>query len=302
MAAERRFIRSRDGVNLHVAVHPARDDRGLRPVVCLPGLTRNGRDFTALAKMLSTDGAANRTVYALDYRGRGLSEWDRNWRNYNIVHEAQDVVDVLAALELHAPAIVGTSRGGLTAMVLAALQPGLFGPVVLNDIGPVIEARGLSRIAGYVGRVETPPTWDEAARAVATASRKAFPAVAESEWPDVARQWFNDHDGRPAPGYDPALSRTLSVKDGPPPVLWPQFLALGKRPVMVIRGETSDLLSQTTVSEMCRRLPNCRALTVPGQGHAPLLRDAPSQRAIADFLAEADSKAASEPVRSAAAT
>ena len=288
MAPERHYIRTRDGLRLHVAIYPGHHSRDGRPVLCLPGLTRNGRDFSTLAEALSETPTGARTVYALDYRGRGHSEWDSDWRNYNIVHEAQDVADVLTALALKAPALIGTSRGGLTAMVLAALQPGFFGPVILNDIGPVIEAKGLSRIAGYVGRIATPPTWDDAARAVAAGNRRAFPAVPESEWADVARQWFNDLQGRPAPGYDPNLSRTLSVKDGRPPPLWAQFQAFGGRPVFVVRGETSDILAAETVAEMCRRLPDCRAITVPGQGHAPLLRDAPTIEAIRAFLARTD--------------
>ncbi|MFZ4806598.1 MAG: alpha/beta fold hydrolase [Hyphomicrobiaceae bacterium] len=262
----------------------------MRPVLCLPGLTRNGRDFHDLALAMAATG---RTVHTLDARGRGHSDWDKDWRNYTIPYEAQDVLDVIMALSLAAPAIVGTSRGGLVAMVMAALQPGAFGPVVLNDIGPVIETKGLTRIAGYIGRTGTPPTWEEAAVVVAAASRKAFPAVPDSQWAAVARQWFNDKDGRPTEGYDPALARTMSVKDGPPPALWAQYLAFGARPVLVIRGERSDILSDATLAEMQRRLPQCRTLTVAGQGHAPLLCDAPTIAAIIDFLAGAE--AAGEP-------
>ncbi len=278
-------VRVRDGVALHVASYRARSPSRARAVLCLPGLTRNGRDFHDLALAMA---AAGRTVHTLDARGRGHSDWDKDWRNYTIPYEAQDVLDVLMALSLDAPAIVGTSRGGLVAMVMAALQPGAFGPVVLNDIGPVIETKGLTRIAGYIGRTGTPPTWEEAATFVAAANRKAFPAVPDNQWAAVARQWFNDKDGRPAEGYDPALARTMSVKDGTPPALWAQYLAFGARPVLVIRGERSDILSDATLDEMKRRLPQCQTLTVPGEGHAPLLSDAPTIAAIVDFLAAAD--------------
>lgn len=284
---DRVSVRVRDGLQLQVTVHrPAgvRDDP--RGVLCLPGLTRNARDFTVLARRLAADGFA---VFALDARGRGGSDWDKDWRNYTVPHETQDVIDVIAALELARPAVIGTSRGGLVAMVLAALQPGSVGAVVLNDIGPVIEIAGLTRIAGYVGRLAVPPTWEEAARLLAVGNRKSFPAIPEADWGDVARQWFADVDGRPAMAYDPALARTVSVKDGAPPPLWPQFEALGDRPVLVIRGETSDILSSQTMTEMTRRLPHCRAITVAGEGHAPHLRDAPTIEEIGRFLASARS-------------
>jgi pimeloyl-ACP methyl ester carboxylesterase len=283
--AEARRIRVRDGLALNVVVHAAATGSPARPVVCLPGLTRNGRDFTEIAAALARgDAGPARTVVTIDFRGRGGSDWDKDWRNYTVPTEAQDVIDVFAALDLDAPAIIGTSRGGLVAMVVAALQPGAVGPVVFNDVGPVIDPVGLSRIAGYVGRTATPPTWDEATALVAAVSRRAFPAVPDDRWAAVARQLFNDKDGKPAPAYDPALGRTLSVKDGPPPNLWPQFLALGPRPVLVVRGALSDILGVDTMAEMVRRLPKCRSLTVEGEGHAPLLMDAPTIGAIGEFL------------------
>jgi pimeloyl-ACP methyl ester carboxylesterase len=116
-------------------------------------------------------------------------------------------------------------------------------------------------------------------------NRRAFPAVEEGEWEDIARQWFNEHKGRPAPGYDDKLSNALSVLDGPMPALWPQFEALKRVPMMVIRGEHSDILSEATVEEMYRRHPALTSITVKGQGHAPLLKDAPTIEAVRRFLA-----------------
>jgi pimeloyl-ACP methyl ester carboxylesterase len=155
----------------------------------------------------------------------------------------------------------------------------------------VIEQTGLGRISAYVGRVPLPATWAEAAKLVGDMSRRAFPAVAEEEWEDVARQWFNERKGRPAPGYDANLANALSVLDGPMPALWPQFEALKRVPLMVLRGETSDILSQATVEEMRRRHPAMTAMTVKGQGHAPLLRDAPTIEAIRGFLVGAEAPA-----------
>lgn len=280
------YIRVRDGIRLHV--RRIGRDRRRRPVLCLPGLTRNSRDFTVLAEALAGDPGQPRTVYALDSRGRGLSEHDADWKNYTVPVEAQDVVDVMAALDLHGAALIGTSRGGLIAMVLGALQPAAFGPVVLNDIGPVIEREGLARIAAYVGRTPVPQTWEEAARLLREQMRQHFPAVPEEDYVAIAKQLHNDNDGRPAAGYDDKLARTFSLADGPPPALWPQFQSLAKKPLLVIRGGCSDLLAQATVEEMLKRHGDARALTVEGQGHAPLLRDAPTIAAIATFLAERD--------------
>lgn len=285
-AATSTFITVRDGLKLHVTHWPG-PRNGLRPVLCLPGLTRNGRDFADVAAALAS-GPAAREVYALDARGRGLSDRDPDPANYSLPVETQDVIDVMTALGLADAAILGTSRGGLVAMMLAAMQPSRIGAVVMNDIGPVIERTGLMRIASYVGRMPTPVSWADATRMAADISRKAFPAVPDDAWAKVARAWFNDKDGRPAPGYDPALGKAFSSTDAPPPTLWQQFGALKHAAVLVIRGETSDLLSDATVAEMQMRHPNCARLTVKGEGHAPLLMDQASITAIRDFYAAAD--------------
>lgn len=281
------YFTARDGLRLYGRHYRAQGSK-LRPVLCLAGLTRNSRDFHDLARALSAPGPAARDVYTMDYRGRGSSEFDRDWRNYVLAVEANDVLDFMTVTGLDKPSIVGTSRGGLVTMVMAAMQPSRLGPVVMNDIGPVIDAKGLSRIAGYVGKMPLPPTWDAATQLVRDMSKKPFPAVEEHQWAEYARQLFNEKNGRPAPGYDPKLSRAMSVLNGPMPEFWPQFEALRHVPVMVIRGETSDLLSDATVTAMQKRHPDVMALTVPGQGHAPLLKDAPTNNAIAAFFARLD--------------
>lgn len=278
-------LTSRDGLRLYARHYPAaRLASGRRPVVCLPGLTRNGRDFHDFALAIASHSGSPRDVYTVDYRGRGLSEWDKDWKNYAVPIEMLDVIDMMTFAGLTDAAIVGTSRGGLIAMIMAAARPRLFGCAVLNDIGPVIERKGLTRISAYVGRMPLPRSWTEATKLVADMSRKAFPAVAESEWEAVARQWFNERNGRPSPGYDRQLSHAMSVLDKPAPPLWPHFEALKRVPLLVVRGETSDILSAETVDEMKRRHPACSAYTVKGQGHAPLLRDAASIGAIRDFI------------------
>lgn len=277
---------SRDGLRLH-ARHYLAANATARPVLCLAGLTRNGRDFRDIASALATDKTNPRPVLALDSRGRGLSEHDPDWRNYTLLVEMQDALDLLVVLGWRDVAVIGTSRGGLIAMFLAAAQPTAIGAIVFNDIGPVIERDGLARIAGYVGRAPLPGSWSEAAKLVRDLNARHFPAVPESMWEDVARAWFNERAGKPAPGYDANLSQALSVLSGPAPVLWPQFEACARLPVMVIRGERSDILTAATVEEMRRRHQGLVALTVKGQGHAPLLKDAPAISAVREFLASA---------------
>lgn len=284
-------ITVRDGLRLYGRQYPAAQRSKRRPVLCLAGLTRNSRDFHRLALALATHPAAPRDVYTLDTRGRGGSEYDKDWKNYTVPNEMQDVLDFMSAMELADCGIVGTSRGGLITMVMAAAQPGRIGAVVLNDIGPVIEMQGLIRIAGYVGRTPVPKSWGDAARVVKQLCERDFPNLTEADADAFARQLFNDKNGKPVAGYDAKIAQGFSLLDGPMPALWPQFAALKRAPVLVIRGANSDLLSDATVSEMMKRHPNCTSYLVPNEGHAPLLWDAGSQGAIASFFAKSDAHA-----------
>ncbi len=283
------FFSARDGLRLYGRRYPARGPTGQRrPVLCLAGLTRNSRDFHDVATALAMHPQSPRTVYTLDTRGRGSSAHDPDPRNYVVPIELQDVFDFCAVTGLSDAAFLGTSRGGLITLLLAAAHPGLVGSVVLNDIGPVIEREGLARIAGYVGRAPLPNSWADAARMVRDMNGRQFPAVPEAVWAELARQFFNDKNGRPAAGYDANIAKTFSVLDGPMPALWPQFEALKRCPVLVLRGEHSDILSAATVEEMRRRHPALVALTVNGQGHAPLLKDRPTIENVRRFLDAAD--------------
>ena len=281
-------IRVRDGLEIYGRHYPAPGSTR-RPLLCLAGLTRNSRDFHDLASALAGAGNDARPVYTLDTRGRGQSEFSKDWRNYSVPVEMLDVQDFMAARHLHGAAVLGTSRGGLIAMVLAAVQPSLVGTVILNDIGPVIEHDGLMRIAGFVGMQAPPLSWESAAQRIAAAEQSIFPDLAQADWEIIARQRFNEADGRPSRGYDPEIKRSLSaIEDGGSIQLWPQFQALSHAPCLVLRGELSDLLSLTTVTAMTERHPNCRSHTVPRQGHAPLLTDAATQEVIRSFLLEQD--------------
>lgn len=284
---------SNDGLELYARHYPARKSRNqehLRPVLCLAGLTRNSKDFHTLAIHLSTVSNTPRDVYSLDYRGRGRSEHDKDWKNYSPYIEMLDALDFMTVTELHNAAILGTSRGGIIAMLMGVTRPGAIGSVILNDIGPVIETRGLARIIGYVGKTPTPANWEDAAKIVRDMSSRFFTDVADDEWMEIARQCFMEEDGQPVLGYDLDLANTLSEINmaKPTPQMWSQFEALSHVPIMVLRGENSDLLSIETVKEMASRHPGLKNFTVQEEGHAPMLRDRRSLRAVDAFLAETE--------------
>lgn len=284
------YYTARDGLRLYGRKYPAAtyDGRKRCPVLCLAGLTRNSKDFHSLARAISSHETANRDVYALDYRGRGHSAFDPNWRNYALQIELLDILDFFTLNDIHQAVVVGTSRGGLLAMLLGAAQPTLLRGAILNDIGPVIDTAGLARIAGYVGRTPTPHTWQQAADLVKRHNKAHFPKVSDEQWMAVAKQWFNDKDGKPAAGYDHKLGQALAALKGKIPELWGQFETLKHVPLLILRGANSDILSEETVEAMLRRHPKAAAHTVSEEGHAPLLQDAPTQTVIADFLAEID--------------
>ncbi len=281
---------SRDGLRLYARHYPVPGSLR-RPLVCLAGLTRNSRDFHDLATVLARPDETGRDVFALDCRGRGRSQYDPDWKNYSILIELNDVLDFMTMRCLNRAALLGTSRGGLITLLMAVLRPSAIGAAILNDIGPVIQREGLARIVAYVGRIPLPADWKEATELVQEMNRRQFTAVTSAQWAEFARQVFNDDNGLPVASYDPKLSKAVSVMGGPTPELWPQFTALNQVPVLVLRGENSDILSAKTVEEMRARHPRLDAFLVRGQGHAPLLKDAASIGVISDFLARTDAEA-----------
>lgn len=274
-----------DGLRLHARDYGSRLADRL-PVVCLPGLTRNASDFHPLALALSTRPDRPRRVVAIDYRGRGLSDRDPDWKNYDTRIEGQDVIAQLVALGIAEAVFVGTSRGGLITMGLSAARPALVGGVVLNDIGPVIEAQGLLRIRSYVGKLPSPRDWTEAADMLKQVSGSQSPGLTNEDWLAMAKGTWREEPGGLVPTYDPALMKPLAELDleAPIPPLWPLFEGLKDVPVLAIRGETSDLLSRETLAAMAERHPGLETFEVPGQGHAPLLRDPPTIERIARFV------------------
>jgi len=283
------FITAQDGLRLHARAYAAHTQVAL-PVVCLPGLARTCEDFHVLANASPGNPNHPRRVLALDYRGRGRSDYDRNERNYNVSVELADILAVVTALGVGPAVFVGTSRGGILAMLLAVTRPGAIAGVVLNDIGPVIETRGLVRIKSYVGKLPQPKTFEDGAELLRRLFGAQFPKLTPEDWMGFSRRSFKEAGGALVPTYDVKLGKTLAgidLKRALPP-LWKEFEALARVPVMVVRGANSDVLSAATVAAMCARRPDIDCLEVPDQGHAPLLAEDESIRRIGAFLARCD--------------
>jgi pimeloyl-ACP methyl ester carboxylesterase len=282
-------IRSQDGLSLACRCFDAVTSDRL-PLLCLPGLSRNSRDFIALGRFFSDHPSEARSVIAVDYRGRGLSDSDPNWRNYRPVVEAEDVLTVAAALGIDHAILVGTSRGGIIAMLIGALRPSLIAGVVFNDIGPVLEGTGLARIKSYLSAPRKVASLDAAVALLRSISGAQFPGLAQDDWRALAEAYFAETKRGLAPQYDPNLRKTAIDLDVTEkiPVLWPQFMSLARVPILAIRGEHSDILSPDTLAEMAERHPGLEQLTVAGQGHAPLLRDKPTLQRIDAFARSCD--------------
>ena len=290
MAHRDLFISATDGLKLHARDYGPRVSPAL-PVVCLPGMARNAVDFHDLAVALAEEDKRPRRVLALDYRGRGRSEWDRDWRRYALKVEMNDVLHVLAAAGVHEAVFVGTSRGGLLTMMLCAARPGLIRGAVLNDAGPVVEVKGLVRIRSYLGKLPTPRDTREGAEILRRLSDAQFPSFGDAEWGAVARgTWNEDGRGKLALAYDPALAKTLAGLDpeAPLPSLWPFFEGLRRVPVLALRGEHSDILTPETLSAMGDRHPAIEQVVVPGQGHAPMLAGRDLLQRIRRFVIRAE--------------
>lgn len=283
---ERRF-RSTDGLGLYARDYqPTSKDIARLPIVCLPGLTRNARDFHELGLLLSQDAASPRRVIALDYRGRGMSDRDENKANYNLVVECGDVIAACAALSINSAIFIGTSRGGLILHLMAAARPDLLAGAIFNDIGPVIEPAGLMAIRDYLNRGRKPLTWNEAVDILKEDHGAAFPALGLADWEGMAWAIYREQKGIPVADYDLAIAEQLTTIDfsRPLPDLWPQFEKLRSVPLLVVRGQNSPLLSRRTVDEMAKRHSGMTQITAKGQGHAPLLYLGDIPEAIRTFI------------------
>ena len=276
------FISAPDGLKLHARCWGPRTARGL-PVICLPGLARTTADFDELAPALSA--AGERRVIAIDNRGRGRSDYDPDPANYNLAVELADVLAVTTALECLPAVFVGTSRGGILTMMLAAQRPTAIAGAVLNDIGPVIEAKGLIRIKGYVGQLPQPRSFEDGAEVLRRLFSAQFPKLTAKDWLKASHRTFKQEKSGLVPTYDVNLAKTLQGIDleKSPPALWKEFEAMRNMRLMVIRGANSDLLSTATLEAMAARHPGLETLEVPDQGHAPLLAEPNTIARIVEF-------------------
>ncbi|QND59458.1 alpha/beta fold hydrolase [Mesorhizobium huakuii] len=283
------FYSAPDGLRLHARVY-GEANSGHWPVVCLPGLTRNARDFHELALYLSTRSPVARQVVAFDYRGRGQSAHDPDVSHYNVGVEAGDILAGLAALGIEEAAFIGTSRGGLIIHVLGALRPAALKAIVLNDIGPVIAPAGLAHIQSYLERAPKPRTFTEAVDAQRSVHGKDFPMLTDADWTRMVSALYRDTDQGLLPDFDPKLVDTVANIDlsQPLPALWPQFEALAAIPLLTIRGANSRVLSADTMRQMREHHTAMETITVDSQGHAPFLETGNLPADIAAFLDRAE--------------
>jgi len=280
-AYENRYWWSNDGLRLHYRDYPGREDRP--PIVCIPGLTRNARDFEDIAARLAGDWR----VIAIDLRGRGESAYAKDPMTYVPMTYVQDIEALLAELGVSSFVAFGTSLGGILTMLLAGAARERLAGAVINDVGPEIEAAGLLRIRGYVGKSNTWPTWMHAARAVAEANTDAFPKYAIEDWLVMAKRLYRVNSaGRVVLDYDMKIAEPFRVPGNEAgPDMWRALARLEGVPTLVVRGALSDLLSDTTAMRMVETLDRAELVTVSDVGHAPTLSEPVVVAAIDRLLA-----------------
>lgn len=274
--------RSPDGLKLYAKAYGPADAR--LTVLCMHGLTRNHRDFEPMVEAV---GGPHRYI-AVDVRGRGRSERDPDASNYTPATYAGDMAALLDHLHLDKVALIGTSMGGLMSFIMAKSIPQRIRGIVLNDVGPVVEKAGLARIASYAGTVEPVESWQAAAANVEAVQKNVFPHLTAEDWMAFAKRTYRElGGGHVVLDYDPAITRTVGdVKPGllMRIAMWRLYKASYKFPQLLIRGETSDILSPKTANKMVKRHPDAELVTVPGVGHAPLLDEPAAVSAISRFL------------------
>lgn len=272
---------SEDGLSLYYRDYSGPEGYDGPPVICLHGLTRNSRDFAGLAEHLSQ----TRRVIVPEMRGRGQSDYAPDSSTYHVLQYAADLKLLLDELSIERFISVGTSMGGLITMIFASANPGRLAGVVMNDIGPELNPEGIDRIKGYVGQGRSYPTWVHAARSMSEVHGSSFPDYDLDRWLEMAKRTLVvTQNGRIGFDYDMAIAEPFNQPaDAAPADMWGAFEALSGVPMLLVRGELSDLITPETVTRMKSENPALTSVTVPRVGHAPTL-DEPEARAAIDAL------------------
>ncbi len=274
-------LQNRTGLKLYYR-HYGSKATGL-PVVCLPGITRNSRDFHEIATHLG----ARHPVVTMDFRGRGFSDWDPQWRNYQPATYPGDVLEILDHLAIDRFVLLGTSLGGIVSMLLAKSHPERIQAIILNDICPEIGAEGLARIKNYIGRAVPVSNWSEAVAQARETYALAWPGLSDEEWLVQARRGYReDANGVPVLDMDPKVgdaARVVSTSPGDP---WQLFEDIACKPVLVLHGKTSDILTFDLVERMRAIKPDLVHVVVENRGHTPILNEPECIDGIDHFLAE----------------
>jgi len=284
--ADRRWT-APDGLSLYARDYAAASGPTKLPVIAIHGLTRNSADFGAIAPLIAQSG---RRVLAIDVRGRGKSDRAPDPMTYQPPNYAHDVLALMDQAGIARAVFLGTSMGGLITMALAAIRSKVIAAAIINDVGPEVAKEGLARIAAYSGQPVETPTWAEAAAYVKQHNAVAFPHYTDAAWDAFARRVFRiGTEGSPELDYDPDIAVPIRAAGAKAlvPNLWPMFGRLAKaRPVLLVRGQTSDLLSEKIAAKMRKRAPKMDYVEVPGVGHAPMLDEPEAKAAIFPFLGE----------------
>jgi len=279
-----RFWTSRDGLKLHFRDYAGRADRP--PVLCLPGLTRNARDFAHVAERLTGEWR----VICVELRGRGESAYAKDSSSYNPLQYAEDLGELFVQEGLDRVVAFGTSLGGLLTMITAMAAPDRLAGALLNDVGPEVNPEGLERIRTYVGQARNFPTWMHAARALEESQAGAFPHYQIADWLAMAKRCMVlGGNGRIHFDYDMKIAEPFAEPQGVTGVdMWPSIAGLKGKPVLLLRGELSDVLTAEVHARMAQMLPDAEAVTVAGVGHAPMLDEPEAVAAIDRLLARVE--------------
>lgn len=259
------------------------------PLVCLSGLNRNSAEFDEIAQHIAASETPRR-VLTLDYRGRGQSDHDKNFENYNIITESEDVIQGITAAGLGHINILGASRGGLIALLMGAMRPGIINSIIFNDIGPVIDGVGLMRMKRNLEMGSDYPNWNSAIDLYKSTRKGQYPNADDAFWDRATRKIYKEVEGKIVRNYDPALLKTISAIDINTrlPEMWDQFIGISKIPSLLIRGTKSDMLLDATVAKMQELHTNLDCVEVENQGHTPDLAMGDLPAKIIAFLKEND--------------